>query len=82
MGQVALIQVEIENILKKGAIQQTKHQTGEYLSNIFLVWKRDRGNLPMVNLRYLNQFIPYQHFKMGGLFCLRNYYKRKITCES
>ena len=25
----------------------------------------------MVNLRYLNQFIPDQHFKMEGLVCLR-----------
>ena len=24
----------------------------------------------MENLRYLNQFIPYQNFKMEGLFCL------------
>ena len=30
--QAALLQVEIENILKKGAIQQTEHQPWEYLS--------------------------------------------------
>ena len=58
-------------MLKKGAIQQTEHQVGESLSNIFLVGKRDGGNQPVVNLRYLNQFIPYQHFKMEGLLCLR-----------
>ena len=29
------------------------------------------GRRPVVNLRYLNEFIPYQHFKMEGLFCLR-----------
>ena len=33
--------------------------------------KRDGGNRPLVNLRYLNQFIPYQHFKLEGFFCLR-----------
>ena len=53
------IQVEIENMLKKGAIQQTEHQAEEFLSKIFLVGKRDGGNRPVVNLRYLNQFIPY-----------------------
>ena len=68
--QTDIIQVEMENMLKKGTIQQTGHQTGEYLSNIFLVRKRDGINRPMVNLRYLNQFIPYQHFEMEGLFCL------------
>ena len=57
-------------MLKKGAIQQTEHQAGEFLSNIFLVGKRDGENRPVVNLRYLNQFIPYQHFKLESLFCL------------
>ena len=52
-------------------MQQTEHQAGEFLSNISLVGKRDGGNRPVVNLRYLNQFILYQHFKMEGLFCLR-----------
>ena len=28
-------------MLKKGAIQQTEHQAGEFLSNIFLVGKID-----------------------------------------
>ena len=42
--QTDLIQVDIENILKKGAIQQTEHQAGEFLSNIFLVGKRGGGN--------------------------------------
>ena len=30
----------------------------------------------MENLRYLNQFIPYQNFKMEGLFCLRKLLKQ------
>ena len=38
--QAALIQVEIENMLKKGAIQQPEHQAGRFLSNIFLVGKK------------------------------------------
>ena len=48
----------------------TGHRTScwKFLSNIFLVGERDGGNRPVVNLRYLNQFIPYQHFKMEGLF--------------
>ena len=66
--QADLIQVEIENMLKKGAIQQTEHQVGKILSNIFLVGKRDEGNRPVVNLRYLNQFIPYQ--RQNGKFSL------------
>ena len=68
--QADLIQVEIDNMLKKGAIQQTEHQAREFLSNTVLTRKKDGGNRPVVNLRYLNEFIPYQNFKMERLFCL------------
>ena len=61
--QADLIQFEIENMLKRGAIQQTAHQAGEFLSNIFLVGKRDGGNRPVANLRYLRNFRFY--FKPG-----------------
>ena len=59
------------HVEEESHIQQTEHQAGEFLSNISLVSKREGGNRPVVNLRYLNQFILYQHFKMEGLFCLR-----------
>ena len=42
--QANLMQVEIENMLKKEAIEQTEDQAGEFLSNIFLVGKSDGGN--------------------------------------
>ena len=80
--QATLTQVERENILKKGATQETDHQEGECLSNILLAERRDGGNYPMVNLKYLNQFIPYQHFEMEICFAPANYYKREITCAS
>ena len=38
--QAVLIQVEIENMLKKGAMQQPEHQAGRFLSNILLVGKK------------------------------------------
>ena len=37
---------------------------------------------PVVNLRYINQFIPYQHFKMKGLFCLRELLQGDYTRAS
>ena len=58
-------------MLKKGAVQQTEHQAGEFLGNTFLTRKKDGGSRPVVNLRYLNEFIPCQNFKMERLFCLR-----------
>ena len=80
--QATLIQVEIGKMLKKGAIQQKQHEAEEFLSNIFLVGKRDGRNQPVVNSRYLNQLIPHQHFKLEVCFASANHYKREITCAS
>ena len=38
------INSEIKEMLRKGAIQQLKSQPGEFLSNLFLVNKKDGGN--------------------------------------
>ena len=61
------INSEIKEILRKGAIQQVKSDPGKFLSNLFLVNKRDGGHRPVINLKFLNSFIPYQHFKMEGM---------------
>ena len=64
-------QVEIDNTLEKRAICQTSHLKKEFWSNVFLVGKKDKRKRPVINFKHLNQFIPYQHFKMEGLLCLR-----------
>ena len=64
-------------MLNKGAIVETpNHLEGEFISNLFLVEKKDGGNRTVINLKLLNQFIPYQHLKMEGLHCLRNSLKK------
>jgi len=70
--QEILIQKEIEEMLEKGAIQQAQPTVNQFLSSIFLVPKKDGGNRPVINLKKLNEFIPYQHFKMEGLHSLQS----------
>jgi len=41
-----------------------------YLSQIFLVEKKDRGQRPVINLKGLNQFVKTELFKMKGLCVL------------
>ena len=65
------LQVEIGNMLEKAPICQISHLIEEFLSNVFLVEKKGWGNRPVINLKYLNQFIPHQNFKMEGWLCLR-----------
>ena len=48
------------------------HVLGEFLSNLSLVDKSDGGKRPVINLKNLNSFIPYQHFKMEGLHLMKD----------
>ena len=36
----------------------------------------------MINLRPLNQFVEYQHFKMEGIHMLKDLFKKAISCPS
>ena len=67
--QKELIDLKVKEMLGNGPISQVSHQEGEFLSQIFLVGKNG-GNRPVINLKNLNKFVPYQYFKMEGLHCL------------
>ena len=56
---------------EKGSISKVCHSKGEFLSSLFLIKKKGGGNRPVINLKDLNWFIPYKHFKMEGLHCLK-----------
>ena len=67
-----LIESEVQCMSKKGAIHQVQTTKAEFLSNIFLFSKKDGGNEPVINLNYLNSFIPYQRFKMEGVHLIKD----------
>ena len=66
------INLEIKEMLRKGAIQQVKSEPEEFLSNLFLVNKKDGGHRPVINLKFLNSFIPYQHFIMEEMHLIKD----------
>ena len=67
-----LIDQEVQKMLQKGAIQEVPSIQGQFLSSIFLVPKKGLGYRPVINLKSLNHYIPYQHFKMEGLHFLKD----------
>ena len=66
-----LVKLEVKEMLKKGAIRKVQPSKGEFVSNLFLVKKKDGGQRPVINLKQLNAYIPYCHFKMEGLLSKR-----------
>jgi ribonuclease HI len=59
---------EIEKLLAKGVIVKSQHEDGEIVSNVFLRKKKDGKKYRMIlNLKPLNEYVEYKHFKMDSL---------------
>ena len=58
-------------MLRKGAMIALDPKEDQFLSSFFLVKKKDGESHPIVNPKDLNRNILYQHFKMDGLFLLK-----------
>lgn len=66
-AECSLIQIELDNLLRKGVIERASHSEGEFISNIFFRPKKD-GNIRIIlNLKMLNEAVEYHHFKMDTL---------------
>lgn len=66
---------EVKSLLSKGAevVAKTANQPeGGFISNIFTILKKLGGIRPFLNLKHLNKFIMYKHFKMEGLACVKH----------
>ena len=49
-----------------------KLEPGEFLSNLFLVNKKNGGYGPVINLKFVNKVIPYRHLKMEGMHLIKD----------
>ena len=57
------MEVILEEMLHKQIIRETIHETTESVSPIFIVKKPDGGTRLILNLKELNEFVKYEHFK-------------------
>ena len=55
---------EIKNLQQKGVIKKSQHEEGEFISPIFLVSKSEGSFRMILNLKRLNENMPYIHFIM------------------
>ena len=71
MQEKETVSIEVENLLEKGAVEQVCPKKDQFLGNMSIVKKKDGGNRPVINLKELNQYIIFLHFKMERLQLLR-----------
>lgn len=67
-----LIDQEIMSLLEKNAITHSVMTNDSFISNIFLVPKQGEEQRPIINLKGLNIFLKYKHFKMEGIHLLKD----------
>ena len=75
--QIALVDLKLKEMLRKGVIKRPQPVQGKFLSNVFLVGNKDGGDRPVTDLKMLNQFVPFLHFKMEGLSQLKHLIQEK-----
>lgn len=66
--EIGAIDAEIRKLLDKRVIVESEYENEQFISPIFLRPKKDGKYRLMCNLKYLNQYIQYHHFKMDSLF--------------
>jgi len=67
----AVCDKEVEDLLAKGAIIEILDGSSGFVSSFFCVPKKGKGFRPIVNLKRLNSYLAFEHFKMEGLVTVR-----------
>ena len=62
--ETANVNAQISKFLEKGIIVESSHEEEEFISNVFLRPKKDGSYRMILNLKDLNTFFPFHHFKM------------------
>ena len=77
LAQATRVSQEERLWMRKGGIQKVQPEPGQFLRNLFLVDNKDGGHRPAIKFRYLNAFIPYQYFKVEGMYLIKDLLQEK-----
>ena len=58
---------KIQKLLDKGVIVLCDREPNDFVSAVFIREKKDGFSISIINLKYLNEFVRYRHFKMESL---------------
>ena len=62
-----IIDTEISDLLSEGVITESVHERDEFISTICLCPEKDGMHSMILNLKSLNQYVTYYHFKMDTI---------------
>ena len=68
--ETEFIELEVQKMLNKGDIRHASPHSRQFVSNLIIVPKKTGDLRPVINLKSLNEFVQYHHFKMEGLSSL------------
>ena len=73
------LEAEIQALVEKGAVSIAHPLLGEgFTSRMFVVPKKDVSVRPIIDLRELNRFIHWEHFKMEGIHLVKDLLQEEI----
>ena len=74
--QSKIVDQEVKKLLSKGAIIPCNDETDQFISTIFIVPKPNGKFRPIINLKYLNNFVTYEHFKQETFSVVKDLVQR------
>ena len=66
-SEILTVDKEICKLLRKKVTVETSGCEGDFVSPVYTRLKKDGNRRMILNLKQLNSFVVYQHFKMEGL---------------
>ena len=77
-----MINLEMSTLFSKGVIRVVNNSSGNFLSNVFTVDKKDGGKRMILNLKCLNESVLYRHCKLESLNDVLNMVKQNVWMGS
>lgn len=69
--EMEAVSIEISTLLEKEAIMEISREQCKFISTIFTIRKKFGDVRPIINLKNLNSFVRYEHFKMENISLLK-----------
>ena len=66
-GEIEIFDAEVSQMLAKRAVRKCVFDPTQFVSRLFLVPKKSGDMRPVINLKTINTFVVYQHFKMENI---------------